>query len=385
MNENRRSKTQYRLLLGLGMADFFASTSTFLSTWPMPVGAHYLASGTQQTCQAAGFLLQLYVLSVLYNGCLTLHYLLVVRYGWKEPKLKKIEPWMHAFSLMFGIGTAIFGAVIGAYHNAGTSCWFAPPAANYNAYRWAFMYGPIWVTIPFTFYSMAMMFWTVRKQEKAVEQYMQRGEQGARSKYSKKVAVQATFYCSVFLLTWSFGTVNRFTQLVGGKVPFPLRILQSFFAPLQGFFNCLVYLRPKYVAYRKKYPEMSTCELIKNTVLWTKLSRRFSSITSTRWSSVSRLSQHDNKKADSVSTKRLSAASAALSNRSSENRTHDPSLHAKPTGTGSSQRMFASVESIAVKEEGEVDIADVEEGKAVFVETKKKKEDKFQDEILLSE
>jgi hypothetical protein len=40
-------------------------------------------------------------------------------------------------------------------------------------------------------------------------------------------------------------------------------MLQTLFGPQQGFFNALVYARPRYMAYRRRYPERSCW-----TILW---------------------------------------------------------------------------------------------------------------------
>lgn len=79
-------------------------------------------------CKAQGFMVQLTVVSgPVYSGLLTLYYLLTIRYGWKEDRTKKVEPYMHALAILLGLSTAIVGLVLDLYHNAGLWCWIAPP------------------------------------------------------------------------------------------------------------------------------------------------------------------------------------------------------------------------------------------------------------------
>ena len=69
---------------------------------------------------------------------------------------------------------------------------------------------------------------------------------------SRKVASQAFFFMGAFFLTFLAGSINRFTQLVSGKSIYALLVLHCVFAPAQGFFNFLVYMRPKMIKWNEK-------------------------------------------------------------------------------------------------------------------------------------
>ena len=69
---------------------------------------------------------------------------------------------------------------------------------------------------------------------------------------SRKVASQAFFFMGAFFLTFLAGSINRFTQLVSGKSIYALLVLHCVFAPAQGFFNFLVYMRPKMIQWNEK-------------------------------------------------------------------------------------------------------------------------------------
>merc|ERR1711935_1033473 len=60
---------------------------------------------------------------------------------------------------------------------------------------------------------------------------------------------------------WVFGTIVRGMQLANEKAPWPIVFLFAMFTPSQGFFNFLVYIRPrliKHFAKKKKERERAS-------------------------------------------------------------------------------------------------------------------------------
>jgi len=75
-----------------------------------------------------GFLNQLSYGTLLYNGSLSLYFLLTTRYGYsKEYIAKKIEPWIHIVGHGFAAITSIVALALDAYDEmtSGTGCWVA--------------------------------------------------------------------------------------------------------------------------------------------------------------------------------------------------------------------------------------------------------------------
>jgi hypothetical protein len=66
---------------------------------------------------------------------------------------------------------------------------------------------------------------------------------------SNAVAVQGVLYVLVFVAVYTFPTVTRTLQLADIVPPYPLFLLTAMMAPLQGFFNSLVFFRPRLVQY----------------------------------------------------------------------------------------------------------------------------------------
>ena len=58
-----------------------------------------------------------------------------------------------------------------------------------------------------------------------------------------------------FYITWFFPTMSRITELVAKKNYFPIQFLDTFFVPLQGFLNMIIYIRPRYSKLRRENEE----------------------------------------------------------------------------------------------------------------------------------
>ena len=56
--------------------------------------------------------------------------------------------------------------------------------------------------------------------------------------------------------------ITRIYQVTTGQNSFILLVLMAIFFPLQGFFNCLVYLRPRYLRSRSRNPDATFRHLI---------------------------------------------------------------------------------------------------------------------------
>lgn len=127
LSKKRRGRVYHRILLLMSINDFIYSVKAFVSTWPIPEDTLFVhgARGTTQTCTVTGFFGQGGSLtSIVYNGSLTLFFLLVVRYGWKEEYIKEnVEPWLHAVPFAVGWSTAIAGLPLSLYNAFGWTCW----------------------------------------------------------------------------------------------------------------------------------------------------------------------------------------------------------------------------------------------------------------------
>lgn len=174
-DRNRCQKIYHRLVLGLSISDIIGSSSMFLTTWLIPVNSKNVAFnyGNEASCRFNAFTTQLVTLTPLYNTSLSLYFLLVIRYGWKDGKLRRLEPYLHAAPLLFGLGTATATASLGIHgvpELQPVSCWID---SKYSSYQWSFMFGPVNICIWLVFIASVMIYCHVRSIEDRTLQYQQ--------------------------------------------------------------------------------------------------------------------------------------------------------------------------------------------------------------------
>jgi len=73
--------------------------------------------------------------------------------------------------------------------------------------------------------------------------------------YRKEIVIQACLFVLSFFVIFLFWWVSNLTLLAKKKLPNVVTYAMSFFYPLGGLFNVLVYTRPKVVNFRIKYAE----------------------------------------------------------------------------------------------------------------------------------
>ena len=122
-NPNKRTKSIYhRIMLGLSTMDILSSFFFFIiGSWAMPEGSWIWAVGNIFTCDIVAFLGFIgHLGSPLYNCSLATFYLLQLKYGWSERKMKAIEKWLHIVPCsgalagsMFILVTKMFGPLLG--------------------------------------------------------------------------------------------------------------------------------------------------------------------------------------------------------------------------------------------------------------------------------
>jgi len=284
-SKTKRGHTYHQFVVALTICDLLIALGTFLSTWPIPSTEEGIwgASGTQQSCTAQGFFLQFTVTAPLYNGSLSLYYLLMITFNWSERRLKRMRIWVHVSILAFGIATSVAGLPLTLYNSANLWCWIASSPSgcvetiasasgqgttcdrgdNANSvYRWAFYYVPLWVVIAFSTFAMLLTWLSLKEKGKQAETVLRTSfcnadsnrllEKLRRKQRERNVLFQCLFYLTAFYMTWVCPTALRVKQSTSGTPTYGLLLCVGIFLPLQGFFNMLVYLRPRIQKYKKR-------------------------------------------------------------------------------------------------------------------------------------
>ena len=63
---------------------------------------------------------------------------------------------------------------------------------------------------------------------------------------AEKVKTQCFMYAGAFFIVWTFPTIARLIQLLGGTMHPIIGVLAGTFIGSQGFFNAIIYFRPRY-------------------------------------------------------------------------------------------------------------------------------------------
>jgi hypothetical protein len=207
LRRRRKTKDQntyHRLMIGLSVCDVLMSAGLFTSTWPMPKETPNVwgAVGTVESCEAVGFLEQAGVAAVMYNGSLSTYYLLRIRYGWTASQIARVEPWMHAIPLIFGLATMIASLKLNLFNSGLFDCWIAPfpqgcqeswrtngettceRGDNASLYQWLFDLIPKWASILLVTINMVMTHQAVYRQERAALRFSVTPEVSRSSSFS---------------------------------------------------------------------------------------------------------------------------------------------------------------------------------------------------------
>jgi hypothetical protein len=112
--DGSRINVYFELMLCMSIFDICSSIGWALSTLPVPTiniygeqTGVYGAKGNDMTCAMQGFLVQLGFTGIFYNLALSFYYLLMIRYGWREDKLRKALPYFR-LALVVGVGLGKF-------------------------------------------------------------------------------------------------------------------------------------------------------------------------------------------------------------------------------------------------------------------------------------
>jgi len=250
--KNKLIKSSHRILLLMSIFDIMQSSACTFSSMAIPKNPDYPGSmGNETTCTIQGFFLALGLAVPLYNSSLNSFFLLSIRYK-TDPKIfsRKVEPYLHAFSIFIPLIFSITFTVTGNMKPImDTGCVPATRA------------GQIFFTVVIVFcilvclFTMCQICWTVISQNVSMDKYVFRrmNSQSTPSRSNRSLSSndretvkQAVMYTCAFFLTWTFPITGGIIWKGGtGKpIPYWISILTMLFYPLQGFWNFLFYVRP---------------------------------------------------------------------------------------------------------------------------------------------
>ena len=292
---DRRFTTPYfRIMVSLSAADIPYAVAKMFSTFPAPKNSPglYFASGNQATCNLQGFFLHLGMIQPLYVASLSIYYLMVIKYSKSDKYLSKnLEPWMHAISLGYPLIGAIVALSMEYFNYSPNQCWIQSYPLKCegdtcirgkHAYLlgWILAGGVICFTVIVVSFCMIQVVLFVRRRLVVVQRkftFANRTISNCRNleKQYKAATRQALLYVGTFLLVWFFGFLFRVSKKTRRNVYLllPAQVLN----PLQGFFNFLIYIWPRYVKSKEEFKDKSFFWLMYDSIVTpikTKAARR---------------------------------------------------------------------------------------------------------------
>ena len=274
----KRTMAYHLQMLALSIADFLFSTAFFIWNWPAP------DSGG---CTARGFINLLGgTPEAMFNAGVCVYYMFFVYFGWSEEKILRYQIVLIIFPIIWGLISSILPLAQGMI-NPGSSigvCWLNPTPAGcsgsectpdehyYHLYRFVLINIPMWISFGVGVISMCFVYSKASKDER--EQggeapagwlwFVQKeeGQDVNRQMRTRRMARQAFWYLLNFFMTYVGVTAIFIVEAFGGTVPFGLRCLSFIFLPWQGFWNAVIYVRPRFIRNREKNPNMSIWQAI---------------------------------------------------------------------------------------------------------------------------
>ena len=259
--ENKLAKPNHRLMLSMSVFDILSSFAIATSTWPFPRESNiYGSMGNMTTCKVQYFFGTLGLAVPMYNASLCLLYLLTIRYRLHQRHFTaKIEPYLHAASVLFPLTIATVPIVMDAHITpANLVC----AIAKDSPMKWPMKIVPL-LSFCVCSYSMASISCYVHARSKKITRYSYGRNQMRRRESERRAIIrQAILYTAAFFITWMFQAI----RVVNGPT-IPLLIMNSIFYPLQGFWNFLLYVRPNVMKMKKAQPDKYLYEIIWNVVI----------------------------------------------------------------------------------------------------------------------
>lgn len=304
-----RSKHQlrsiyHRILFCMSLADILSSIGMALTTLAMPrdfppgVGNENWSGtriGTLVTCEIQGFVILFGVLTTfMYNLLLCIYYVCVLTFKIQEKTMKRVEPWLHVMAwikcLIISIYT-LHHQVTSSYDAIGFEPWCVisrgSKEGSSRSYITLLVVIIYLIIILICFILMINSVWKterfIRDQERAdatnsdkdcdeadndnnnknnVEEGGVDGESITMKrddhKNTKIVLMLAAAYFGSFLL--SLGSYSlRIIFFDGSTWAFRAKLV---LLPLQGFFNCVIFIANKICAYRRANSDISVCHAL---------------------------------------------------------------------------------------------------------------------------
>ena len=92
--------------------DIIGSIAYAFTSLPIPPDYYFEgAKGTEATCTAQGYFIQLGTIACYTNVSLAFYYYLILKNGWSDSRLKKVRHWFFICPVIVGLAFAFAGKI----------------------------------------------------------------------------------------------------------------------------------------------------------------------------------------------------------------------------------------------------------------------------------
>jgi hypothetical protein len=288
-----RSSVFEQLMFGISVADLISTISTALQPYLLPKYTLLpFAHGNASTCQLQGFLLYAFLASSLYSVILSYYFwaslLQVPRAPVSLPLWIHLSPW----AAMGVLGTpaicvdSIYPSLVLGICQA--DCPIDPVTWECDdASTLSITLALISAAVPMVcsvvgIVILVKIYLHVQNQEKRNEQYNiaqsfepSSATRSRRTKRMHYVMMQAICYSLAFLNSFvAIGVANTgkriFHDWLGLQNPWLFFFVELYayaMFPLQGFLNWMVFVRPRVIRWKEKFPDMSYFWCLRQTIM----------------------------------------------------------------------------------------------------------------------
>lgn len=192
-DERKRKKAIGEIIVFLSVFDIIGSIGYAFTSLPTPKEDYiYGAQGSKASCTAQGFFIQIGTVALYANVSIAFYYLMIIKYSWREERLKKSWVYPALFAVPLFIGFVFAFAGIPYYDNVVLWC-------NNSQNYWSEI--PVILGIAVATIVMINLCWFVYKSERASRRF-RRHNAGERQSLSHAFFLQALVYLCSFYLTW---------------------------------------------------------------------------------------------------------------------------------------------------------------------------------------
>lgn len=237
--QEKRETTFHQLMIILSIFDIFGSLGYLFTSLPIPVEDYIYGSyGNDKSCVAQGVFIQLGTISCYTNVSLALYFWFVTTMGWNELQIKRIRVLLFGVPLLVGFIFTFAG--IPYFDNMILWC-------NNTAKWWPDI--PLAIAIVAATCLMVSICVHVYFTERASDRWRGRREsRRSRRSLANQVFWQSFWYIIAFYITWVPYLALQYTWATGKAFSsYGFILFAGTMVPLQGAWNCFVYIRPRYL------------------------------------------------------------------------------------------------------------------------------------------